>query len=70
MADRSKRNEKEKADRRELAEYRKVVADALGHGKTPEDLKKSLAWYAALCEFVNTLGSRRKPYFKPGELPK
>ena len=70
MADRSARNAKEKLDRAELAEYRRIVSDRLSVAEpTPKTLDDHLEWTHRLCEFVNTIGLRRKPYFKPEELP-
>ena len=71
MADRSKRNEKERQDRAELAAYRKVTSDMLSISvPTPEELRSHLLWCQRVCRFVETIGTRSKPYFKPGELPK
>jgi hypothetical protein len=70
MADRSARNDKEKRDRAELAEYRRIVGDRLSVAQpTPTVLDEHLEWTKRLSEFVNTIGLRRKPYFKE-ELPK
>ena len=71
MSDRSKRNERERIDRQELAAYREITAEelALANPK-PEDLREALKWRGRVLEFVNTIGLRRKPYFQPEELPK
>ena len=63
MSDRSKRNQKEKQDRVDLAAYRLI-------SPSPYELLKEFRRLQGVEQFVNTIGSRRKPYFKPGELPK